>query len=299
MPKIIHYFYDNVQIWKKGVKPHFRMCYASWLKFCPDYEIKLWHIDMPEFKQILQESRFVRECYGYKLWALIADYIRHYALYHYGGVYLDTDVQLLKNIDEFIDKPFFCSIEGDFYQRKNIVESAVMGGQKGHKVFGDMLDIYNTEKIFDIPYFIDPIVLTDYLNKNYGFENISYANDFQLKAQHYYQTTDSKQLEDFDLYKNQQITRIKDLEIYPSEYFCPTWAAFGNKAFTENTFAIHWNQSSWWSAMKEVRVVASLRYNNPFKRILYVYSPRIAKIVASIIPNRKLRRKTRELLTLQ
>lgn len=299
MPKIIHYFYDNVQIWKKGVKPHFRMCYASWLKFCPDYEIKLWHIGMPEFKQILQESRFVRECYRYKLWALIADYIRHYALYHYGGVYLDTDVQLLKNIDEFIDKPFFCSIEGDFYQRKNIVESAVMGGQKGHKVFEDMLDIYNTEKIFDIPYFIDPIVLTDYLNKNYGFENINYANDFQLKAQHYYQTTDSKQLEDFDLYQNQQITKIKDLEIYPSEYFCPTWAAFGDKAFTENTFAIHWNQSSWWGAMKEVRVVNSLRYSNPFKRILYVYSPKIAKIVASIIPNRKLRRKTRELLTLK
>lgn len=298
MPKIIHYFYDNVQIWKKSVKPHFRMCYASWLKNCPDYEIKLWHIDMFEFKQILKESKFVKECYKYKLWAFVADYIRHYALYHYGGVYLDTDVQLLKNIDDFIDKPFFCSIEGDFYKGKNIVESAVMGGQKGHKVFEDMLDIYNTEKIFSIPYFIDPIVLTDYLSRNYGFENISYTNDFQVKAQHYYRTTDSYQLEDFDLYRNQQITKIKDLEIYPSEYFCPTWTAFGDKAFTENTFAIHWNQSTWHSADKEIRKIASLKYSNPFKRFYYVYSPRIAKIIVSVIPNKKLRRKTRELLTL-
>ena len=299
MPKIIHYFYDDIKIWKKGTKPHFRMCYASWLRFCPDYEIKLWHIGMPEFKEILKDSKFMRECYKRKLWAFIADYIRHYALYHYGGIYLDTDVELVKNLDEFVDKPFFCSIEGDFYKRKNIVESAVMGGQKGHKVFRDMLDIYNTDKIFAIPYFIDPIVLTDYLNKHYGFENINYPKEYISRAKDYYKNTDSYQLADFDLYKNQQITKIKDLEIYPSMYFCPTWNAFGNKAFTQNTFAIHWNQSSWWAKKREVREVQSLRYSNPLKRFLFIHSPRLAKIFSAIIPNRKLRRRVRDFLTLQ
>lgn len=145
MPKIIHYFYDDVDIWRKSAAPQFRICYASWLKFCPDYEIKLWHTEMPEFKEILKKSRFVRECYKRKLWAFIADYIRHYALYNYGGIYLDTDVQLVKSLDEYVDKPFFCSIEADFYKGKNLLESAVMGGQKGHKVFKDMLKIYNTD----------------------------------------------------------------------------------------------------------------------------------------------------------
>ena len=42
MPKIIHYFYDDINIWEKNSNPNFRMCYASWLKYCPDYEIKLW-----------------------------------------------------------------------------------------------------------------------------------------------------------------------------------------------------------------------------------------------------------------
>lgn len=185
MPKIIHYFYDDVDIWRKSAAPQFRICYASWLKFCPDYEIKLWHTEMPEFKEILKKSRFVRECYKRKLWAFIADYIRHYALYNYGGIYLDTDVQLVKSLDEYVDKPFFCSIEADFYKGKNLLESAVMGGQKGHKVFKDMLKIYNTDKIFSIPYFIDPIVLTKYIRENYKFENISYPEELLKKAETY------------------------------------------------------------------------------------------------------------------
>lgn len=297
MPKIIHYFFDNIDIWKKNPSPQFRMCYASWLKFCPDYEIKLWHVDMPEFNEILKQSRFVRECYKRKLWAFLADYIRHYALYHYGGVYLDTDVQLVKSLDEYVDKPFFCSIEGDFYKRKNILESAVIGGQKGHKVFRDMLDIYNTDKIFSIPYFIAPIVLTKYLRENYGFENISYPQNLIDTANEYYQKTSKHQLEDYELYKNQQITKLEDLEIYPSKYFCPSWTAFGEKAFTENTVAIHWNQSSWWEFKTNVRGVEALRYNNPLRRLWHVHSPHVAKILTFAIPNADIRRELRNLIT--
>ena len=150
MSKIIHYFYDDVDIWKKGKASQFRMCYASWLRYCPDYEIKLWHTGMPEFSRILNDSEFVRECYKRKLWAFIADYVRYYALYHYGGIYLDTDIQLVKGLDEFVNKPFFCSIEGDFYKHGNIPEPALIGGQKGHKIFRDILDIYNSDKIFSI-----------------------------------------------------------------------------------------------------------------------------------------------------
>lgn len=296
MPKIIHYFYDDVDIWRKSAAPQFRICYASWLKFCPDYEIKLWHTEMPEFKEILKKSRFVRECYKRKLWAFIADYIRHYALYNYGGIYLDTDVQLVKSLDEYVDKPFFCSIEADFYKGKNLLESAVMGGQKGHKVFKDMLKIYNTDKIFSIPYFIAPIVLTKYIRENYKFENISYPEELLKKAETYYKDKNNCQLKDYNLYKNQQVTKLDDIEIYPSEYFCPSWTTFGEKAFTANTVTIHWNQSSWWKSGTKVREVEAIRYKNPLKRMWHVHSPHVAKALTFAIPNAVTRRKIRKLI---
>ena len=62
----------------------------------------------------------------------------------------------------------------------------------------------------------------------------------------------NKQLEDYDLYKNECIwqDKSKKVKIYPCEYFCPTWAVFQNKAFTDKTVAIHWNQSTWWDEKK-------------------------------------------------
>ena len=86
VPKIIHYFYDDISIWEKNSSPQFRICYASWKKFCPDYEIKLWHVNMPEFKEMLKESKFLRECYKRKMYAFIADYVRYYALYNYNAL---------------------------------------------------------------------------------------------------------------------------------------------------------------------------------------------------------------------
>lgn len=296
MPKIIHYFYDDINIWEKNANPNFRMCYASWLKYCPDYEIKLWHSGMSEFQEIIKQSKFVKECYKRKMWAFVADYIRHYALFNYGGIYLDTDVQLIKNFDEYIEKPFFCSIEGDFYNRKNLLESAVIGGKKGHSVFKDMLDIYNSDEIFSINYFIDPVVLTEYVAKKYGFEFIEYNNGYEEKAKEYYKTTDKYQLEDIELYLNQKITKIKDtdIEIYPSEYFCPAWTAFGEKAFTDKTVAIHWNQSSWWNNSRSITEIEAFQYKNPVKRFLYCESERIGKLFTFAIPNKNVRRQMRD-----
>lgn len=77
------------------------MCVCSWKKACPDYAFMLWHDRHPEFGEILRQSLFVRSAYELKLWAFVADYVRLYALHKYGGIYLDTDVQLLKNFDAF------------------------------------------------------------------------------------------------------------------------------------------------------------------------------------------------------
>lgn len=299
MQKIIHYFYDDVDIWRKG-KAHcvFRICYASWLQHCSDYEIKLWYPEMPEFRLMLKDSRFLRECFKRKMWAFVADYVRYYALYHFGGIYLDTDVQLLNNFDMYSDKPFFVSVEGDILDGKNIPEPAVMGGEKGHRLFRDILDIYNSDQILKIEYPIANVVLANYLKNKIGFDRIKYLESFQKKADEFYDDFNNKKMTDFELYRSQKVLKNKelDVEIYPSEYFCPTWDSFGFKAFTKNTVAIHWNQSSWWKDYDQLKDIEALKYKEWYKRIWYKQTDRIAKILTCIIPNKILRRKCRKYL---
>ena len=299
MEKIIHYFYEDFNVWEKGNAPVFRICYASWLKYCPDYEFKLWHINMPEFQEILSKNEFLQVCLKYKLWAFIADYVRHYACYHYGGIYLDTDVQLVGNFDKFLDKGFFVSIEGDSIDGKNIPETAVMGAQKGHPLLKKMLDYYNSGEIFKSDYLIDPIVFGEMLEKEIGFKNINYSTaDLAQKAGKLYMSSKHSKLTDYELYRNQK--PVNDTEnnitIYPSEYFCPTWPVFGNDAFTDKTVAIHWNQSSWWGLKPKLRFLQSYRYKNPVKRFFYANLGRIVKLFTFFIPMKEVRKKIRHSL---
>ncbi|MBR1423956.1 hypothetical protein IJ579_00150 [bacterium] len=299
MEKIIHYFFDNVDIWEKGDNSIFRLCYASWLKYCPDYKIKLWHCEMSEFQQMLKDSKFLRECYKRKMWAFVADYVRHYALYHYGGIYLDTDVQLVGNFDKYLDKPFFCSIEGDILNGENILESAVMGGEKGHIMFKTSLDFYNSDEVFKVDYFIDPILLSKHLKKLTGFNRISYNEGYDELAQKYYNPEVwTNKLDKIDLYKNQKIYENSQygIFVYPCEYFCPSWNEFKMDAFSENTVAIHWNQASWWGEkmQKNIDEVESFRYSCLCKRFLYRKAKFIAKLLTFFVPIKGCRRRLRE-----
>lgn len=295
MNKIIHYFFDDINIWEKSTSPHFRMCYASWKKFCPDYEIKLWHPKMPEFQDILNRSKFVRECYKRNMYALIADYVRYYALYRYGGIYLDTDVQLLNNFDKYLDKEFFVSIEADIIDGHNIPEPAVLGGEKGCEIFKAVLDIYESDEIFKIDFPIANYVLARVLKGKADFSKIEYQNIEQEKLQNFYnEGAPITKIADFELYKSEKIFEKNGIYIYPSEYFCPSWNVFNEKAFTENTVSIHWGQCSWWKQKNKFRELQSFRYKNPIKRFWYKYSEKVAKFLTFWLPCKNLRRRIRE-----
>ena len=296
MEKIIHYFYDDIDIWKKNDSNTFRICYFSWKKNCPDYEIKLWHTKMPEFEEMLASSRFLRECYKRKMWAFVSDYVRYWVLYNYGGIYLDTDVQLLKNFDEYLDKPFFCSIEGDILRGENVPEPAVMGGEKENLIFERALEIYNSNEIFNIDYPIANVVLSKILKEITGFSRIEYTNEENAKNAEKYYDKDifPAKIKDYELYKKQKIFIQSGINIYPSEYFCPTWDTFGEKAITDNTVAIHWNQSSWWKDKKRLIEIESMRCKNPLQRFLYKNSEKIAKIGTFFIPIKDYRRNLRK-----
>ncbi|MBO5566985.1 MAG: hypothetical protein J5934_07185 [Succinivibrio sp.] len=299
IPKIIHYFYDDVQIYKKSTNPTFRICYTSWKMNLPDYEFKLWHVEMPEFQDMLKQSRFLRICYKEKMWAFIADYVRHYALYNYGGVYIDTDVQVLKTFDAFLGAGLFCSIEGDIRNGMNIPETAVLGAEKHHSIIKKTLDLYNSEEIFKVDYLIDPIVFGKVLYEELGFSKIEYSSpEKEIAASKYYKQ-ESITLNDIELYKSQQpyINKKSHVAVFPSEFFCPTYVAFKNLAITDKTVAIHWNSSSWWKDLKKIYKLQANRFNNPLKKFFYGNAIDISRIISCIVFKKSARKKFRSFLT--
>jgi len=287
IPKIIHYFYDDIDPFEKNSKSQVRMCLNSWLQFCPKYKLMLWHDKLPEFKKIISKSEFAQKAYELGCWAFVSDYIRLYALEKWGGIYLDTDVQLVNNFDNFLDNKFFTSIEGDIIYGENITEPAIMGAVPHHELIIKCKEKYESDDIFKEKDFVANIIMKKMLNELYGFRKISYTTEeFNNKALKYYDKTNKRtQCTDYSLYINQAVWRDENNEvtIYPSEYFCPTWDTFKNNAITNKTVAIHWNQSSWWN--KKTRMLKSYKYSNPIIRFLYAHE--ILKNLFSINNSKK------------
>ena len=99
IPKIIHYCWFG-----RGQMPELALkCLESWKKYCPDYEIKEWNEDNFD----LETYPYAREAYENRKFAFVTDVVRLYALYHEGGIYMDTDVEVLKPLDRFLNDPAF------------------------------------------------------------------------------------------------------------------------------------------------------------------------------------------------
>ena len=145
-------------------------------------------------------------------------------------------------------------------------------------------------------YAIANVVMSSYLKDKIGFTRIKYPEHFQKKADAFFDDYNNRKMTDFDLYRSQMIFKNDQfgVEIYPSEYFCPTWDSFGFKAFTENTVAIHWNQSSWWKDYNQLRDIEVLQYKEWYKRVWYQQSTRIANVLTCLIPDKTIRRKCRK-----
>ena len=99
IPKIIHY----VWLGKKEKPKLFYKCLDSWKKFCPDYEIKEWNEDNFDFS----DNKFAMQAYSLKKYGYVADYIRVKVLNEFGGIYLDTDVEIIKSFDQLLKNDFF------------------------------------------------------------------------------------------------------------------------------------------------------------------------------------------------
>ena len=115
IPKIIHYCWFGPKPLPKVVK----QCVATWHKHMPDYEYMLWNEDNSPM-----EHPFVKSAYEAKKYAFVADYVRFWALYNYGGVYLDTDMYVLKSFDDLLSDDFFAGWET---ADKSVISCGVIG----------------------------------------------------------------------------------------------------------------------------------------------------------------------------
>lgn len=130
IPKKIHYCWFG-----NNEKPEcILQCIESWKKFCPDYEIIEWN----ESNYDIDALEYTRQAYDAKKWAFVSDVARLKVVYDHGGIYMDTDVEILDNIDRYLENEMFM-----FFQCERTLASGLgFGGVKGQKDIGDMLEDY-------------------------------------------------------------------------------------------------------------------------------------------------------------
>ena len=130
IPKIIHYVWVGNNPKPKDIKK----CMKTWKKHLKDYKIIEWN----ESNFDISSHPFVKKAYEAKKWAYVSDYIRMYAIYNYGGIYLDTDVLVLENFDKFLNNKVFVGFE-----RENYPFTAVFEAEKKNKFIKKLLDYYD------------------------------------------------------------------------------------------------------------------------------------------------------------
>jgi mannosyltransferase OCH1-like enzyme len=202
IPKVIHY------CWFGGnpLPPKAEKCIKSWKKYCPDYEIVRW--DESNFD--VNCNDYCREMYAQKKWAFLTDYIRLKVVYENGGIYLDTDVELIKPLDKLLDNSAYMGLE----TTDKVATGLGFGAEKNHEFIRKNMEYYENWKPSD-PIETCPVI-TSRLLEPHGVDCTS------TEVQH-----------------------IQDLTIYPVEYFCAKHLHTGETCITPNTYSIHHFEASW------------------------------------------------------
>ena len=157
IPKIIHY----VWVGPKPLTPLAKRCITSWKKNLPEYELRLWNEQNSPM-----EHHYVQVMYQKKKWAFVSDYIRFWALEQYGGIYLDTDTEVLKPFDDLLSHSAF------FGQTKDGVTAAgVIGAMPGHPAITAIRKVYDEDRTYSTER-TSPRTVTDTLTRDH-FDDVT------------------------------------------------------------------------------------------------------------------------------
>lgn len=206
IPKKIHYCWFGRQPIPKSVLD----CIASWKHYCPDYEIIQWNEDNFDVDTI----RYTREAYAKKQWAFVSDYARIKIIYENGGIYLDTDVELVRSLNSLLEYDGFMG----FQDRENVATGLGFGAVAGHPVLRLLLKDYHT-----IPFV-----------KEDGSMDQTPCPDRNTKC-----------LKKLGLKSDGTRQELQGMQIFPSEYFSPMDWKSGRIHRTTNTYSIHHYAASW------------------------------------------------------
>lgn len=230
IPKIIHYCWFGNNKKSKLIKK----CIKSWNKLCPEYKFIEWN----EKNFDVNCNKYVKEAYENKKWAFVSDYVRLYAVYNYGGIYLDTDIQLINNFDSILKYNVFFATEND-----NIVNTGLgFGAIKNNEIIKQILKSYDN---------------ISFINPENKLMDLTPCTDRNTK-------TLEKILGDINKLINKE--NEDNVIILSKDYFCPFDYQTGKMTKTINTIGIHWFNASW----REKKVNIREKILRPIKRILGV-----------------------------
>jgi mannosyltransferase OCH1-like enzyme len=212
IPKIIHYcWFGKSKLPKLQVK-----CIESWKEHCPDYEIIEWNEDNFD----ISSNKYVYEAYNKKKWAFVSDYVRLYVLYHFGGIYMDTDTEVLKPIDIFLSNNSFFGFESEKF-----VFASPIGSIKYHPTLKSLLKYYNNRSFMKNDGSCDLTTIVVMITNHLMAKGLIPNNSFQI---------------------------VNGITIYPTEYFCPIDST-GKLKITNNTYAIHHFVASWYPFLMRIK----------------------------------------------
>lgn len=214
IPKIIHY------CWFGGAPlgENEKRCIDSWKKFLPEYEIIEWN----ENNYDVSKNNYMFEAYKNGKWGFVSDYARIDVIFNYGGIYFDTDVEVIKSFDDLLDAKMFCGLEKS-NENSNLQNHVALGlgfgAEKNHYTLKAMLDLYENLSFYNEDGSLNLVPCPKYQTevlKSFGFDAFS------------------------DKYQD-----LNGIKVYPEEYFSPKSFLTGELKITENTYSIHHWSMSW------------------------------------------------------
>ena len=231
IPNIIHYcWFGGNPLPEIAVK-----CISSWKKYFPDYEIKEWNEDNFD----LNCCEYVREAYQAKKWAFVSDYARFWILYNYGGLYFDTDVEVIKDMSDIIANGAFmgCEVADKCAPGLGlgVNPGPGQGGNPGLGLYKEILENYQQSH----------------------FLNSDGSNNYETVVD---RTTNI--LKKYGFKESNTIQKIADVMVYPPEYFCPMDYTTGKLNITESSRSIHWYDASWLDDRMKKRRARSEKIRN-------------------------------------
>ena len=212
IPKIIHYCWFG----RNPLPASAERCIASWRKFLPDYEIMEWNEDDFDVNSI----PYTQQAYEAKKYAFVSDYARFWILYHEGGLYFDTDVEIVGNMDEIIARGAFMGIEKGASLNGDPMINPGLGlcVEAGHPFYERMLQTYKQLGFRKTDGTLDTTTVVAYTTKELYASGMKPSEDMQ---------------------------EVEGIWIYPADYFCPMDSTTGIITKTKRTVAIHHYDCSW------------------------------------------------------